>query len=70
MIVFLTCRNNNRAETVFDSFHGAVQQFGLPSRVRSDKGMENVDVTMYMLATCNGDLNVAVISQDPVSIIS
>ena len=49
MIVFLTCSNNNRAETVFNSFHGAVQQFGLPSRVRSDKGMENVDVAMYML---------------------
>eukprot|EP00794_Sanderia_malayensis_P008561 gene8561-9477_t len=43
MIVFLACSNNNRAETVFTSFHGAVQQFGLPSRVRSDKGKENLD---------------------------
>eukprot|EP00794_Sanderia_malayensis_P001015 gene1015-335_t len=49
MIVFVTCSNNNRAETVFTSFHGAVQQFGLPSRVRSDKGKENVDVAKYML---------------------
>eukprot|EP00794_Sanderia_malayensis_P012583 gene12583-13871_t len=43
MIVFLACSNNNRAETVFTSCHGAVQQFGLPSRIRSDKGKENLD---------------------------
>ena len=50
MIVFFKCSTNNKAPTVFECFHPAVQQFGLPSRVRSDHGGENVDVAMYMLS--------------------
>ena len=49
MIVFLRCSTNNKASTVFELFQQAVQKFGLPSRVRSDKGGENVDVAMHML---------------------
>ena len=48
-IVFLKCSDNNRAETVFHSFERAVLLYGLPLRVRSDKGRENCDVAWYML---------------------
>lgn len=39
--------SNNRAETVF---RGAVLECGWPSRVRSDKGGENVEVARAMLS--------------------
>lgn len=48
--VYLKCSSNNRAVTVFDCFKEAVSKYGLPSRVRSDKGGENVDVSMFMLS--------------------
>ena len=47
--VFLHCSTNNKAETVLDLFLNAVENYGLSSRVRSDKGKENVDVAWYML---------------------
>eukprot|EP00794_Sanderia_malayensis_P003967 gene3966-4518_t len=47
--VFMKCSNNNRADTVLNAFLEAVDHWGLPSRVRSDKGGENVKVAMYML---------------------
>ena len=50
MIVYLKCSTNNKASTVLECFQQAVQQFGLPSRVRSDKGGENMEVAMFMLS--------------------
>ena len=49
MIVYLKCSNNNQASTVLELFTNAVSQFGLPSRVRSDFGMENYLVARHML---------------------
>jgi len=49
LIVFLCCSNNNHSSTVFSHFMSAVQRYGLPSRVRSDQGRENVMVARHML---------------------
>lgn len=48
MVVYLKCSANNRSETVFNAFLEAVALFGMPSRVRGDRGTENTDVCAYM----------------------
>lgn len=48
LITYLKCSNNNRSDTVLDSFVQATQMFGVPSRVRSDNGGENVKVWDFM----------------------
>lgn len=50
MPVFLKASDNNRADTVLQAFLEGVEEFGLPSRVCSDKGGENVDVAAYILS--------------------
>lgn len=50
LVVYLTCNTNNESQTVFDDFHRAVQDYGVPRRVRSDKGGENVLVCYFMVA--------------------
>ncbi|XP_016383772.1 uncharacterized protein LOC107720557, partial [Sinocyclocheilus rhinocerous] len=40
---------NNRALSVLSLFQERVQNFGLPSRVICDHGMENIEVACYML---------------------
>ena len=47
-VMFLQCNTNNRASTVFNIFHCATLEYGLPSRVRADQGTENVEVAKYM----------------------
>ncbi len=49
MIAFLRMSTNNRATTVLNHFQNAVQQYNLPSRVRSDLGLENIEVARLML---------------------
>jgi hypothetical protein len=49
VIVYLKASTNNRAETVFQLFREAIRTFNLPSRVRSDHGLENIDVARFML---------------------
>ncbi|VDI75462.1 Hypothetical predicted protein [Mytilus galloprovincialis] len=48
-VTFLNCRDNNKATTVLDSFKTAVVNYGLPLRVRSDKGQENSLVADFMI---------------------
>ncbi len=50
LVVFLKCSNNNRATTVLEQFQSAVGLYGMPSRVRSDKGGENTLVALHMLS--------------------
>ena len=42
LVVFVHCSTNNRASTVYNSFVKAIQHYGLPSRVRTDQGRENM----------------------------
>ena len=44
LIVFLQCSSNNKSSTVLRVFQNGVGQYGLPERVRSDRGGENVQV--------------------------
>ena len=48
LIVYLQCSTNNTAARVLSSFTDAVQQYGLPVKVRADLGGENVDVWWLM----------------------
>ena len=50
MVVYLTCSDNNRADTVLETFNEATRLCGWPSRVRGDKGGENYRVAAAMIA--------------------
>lgn len=55
MIVYLQCATNNRSLTVFRLFKQATEQYGIPRRVRSDKGGENIIVCHYMITVRGTD---------------
>lgn len=50
-IVFLKASNNNRASTVFNAFREAITKYNIPSRVRTDLGLENIEVARFMVNT-------------------
>ena len=50
LIVYCHCSTDNCAATVLGLFMDAVEMYGLPSRVRCDKGVQNFDVGHYMLS--------------------
>ena len=47
--MMLVCTNNNKADTLLDCFMAAVNEYGLPSRVRTGKGLENAQIADYMI---------------------
>ena len=49
LCVALKCLNNNKANTLLQCFVNGVQAYGLPSRVRSDNGLENVHIAQFMI---------------------
>ena len=49
LVVYLKSTNNNRGGTVYDLFLKGVQEYGLPSRIRCDQGLENTQVARHML---------------------
>jgi hypothetical protein len=48
-IIALRASSNNKAITVLDLFLQGIEAYGLPSRVRGDRGGENIDVATYMV---------------------
>ena len=51
LITYLHCATNNKSQTVFNQFWYATRKYGIPSRVRSDKGGENYKVCYFMIST-------------------
>ena len=49
-IIYVTCRNNNRATTVNHIFSNAIQLHVLPSRLMGDQGGKNVGIARFMLS--------------------
>eukprot|EP00794_Sanderia_malayensis_P018465 gene18465-20317_t len=49
--VYLSCCNKNQALTALHCFMSVVQIFGVPLKVRADKGVENWDIARFMVNT-------------------
>lgn len=45
----MECKNNNKANTVLSIFENGTAKYGVPSRVRGDRGTENVEVANFMV---------------------
>ena len=50
-VIYLKCYTNNLANTALQCFLQGTQEFGFPSRVRGDRGVENVDIARVTIAT-------------------
>ena len=48
--VILKCTGNNKAAAILKCFLEAVEFYGLPSRIRTYKGLENISIVDYMVS--------------------
>lgn len=60
LIMFLKCTDNHIFETLLQCYLSVVDKFVIPSRVRSDKWMENVSVADFMLSKKGRDSMITV----------
>uniref|UniRef100_A0A8D0AUZ4 Integrase core domain-containing protein n=1 Tax=Sander lucioperca TaxID=283035 RepID=A0A8D0AUZ4_SANLU len=51
----LNAATNNLASTAFSAFKKATERHGIPSRVRGDQGVENVDIARFMFSVRGTD---------------
>ena len=49
VVAYLKATTNNRSDTALSAFLSGVSEYGLPSRVRTDRGGENVGIAEYMV---------------------
>ncbi len=49
LVTALGCRPDNTAQTALSVFNLGVQKYGIPSRVRGDKGSENRGIAQFMI---------------------
>lgn len=48
-VVGLRASTNNTSNTVLNLFLNAIRKFGVPSRMRGDRGGENIEVAVWMI---------------------
>ncbi|CAC5395567.1 unnamed protein product [Mytilus coruscus] len=49
MVTFINLALDNKAATALEPFVQGCQEFGVPSRVRTDHGRENLDIATFMI---------------------
>ncbi|XP_035988953.1 uncharacterized protein LOC118561136 [Fundulus heteroclitus] len=54
-VMYLEAANNNKASTAFKFFLSSCEKNGLPSRVRGDQGVENLDIAQFMFTVQGTD---------------